>query len=77
MVSLELLLVTFLLTDTRSMDDVDGPAVAKRVYYELFREGSEFIEPDSIPYALDAAVGELRARKVHPSRWAPYIHLGI
>ena len=59
------------------MDDVDGPAVAKRVYEEIFNCDSEYIDPDTIPYALDAAVGELRQRKLHPSRWAPYIHLGI
>jgi len=59
------------------MGDVDGPAVAKRVYEEIFSGDSEFIEPETIPYALDAAVGELRQRKLHPSRWAPYIHLGI
>lgn len=59
------------------MDDVDGPIVAKRVYEELFGGDAEFFEPDSIPYALDSAVGELRAKKVHPSRWALYIHMGI
>lgn len=60
------------------MGDIDGPAVAKRVYEEIFGGDSEYIDPDSIPYALDAAVGELRQRKLHPSRWAPCnIHLGI
>lgn len=59
------------------MGDVDGPAVAKRVYEEIFSSDSEYIDPDAIPYALDTAVAELRQRKLHPSRWAPYIHLGI
>lgn len=59
------------------MYDVDGPSVAKRVYEEMFRGDAEFLEPDIIPYALDAAVTELREHKVHPRRWAPYIHLGI
>ena len=59
------------------MGDIDGPEVAKKVYEEIFSGDSEFIDPDIIPYALDNAVGELRKRKLHPSRWAPYIHLGI
>lgn len=64
-------------TYNRPIGDVDGPAVAKRVYEEIFGGDSEYIDSESIPYALDAAVGELRHRKLHPSRWASYIHLGI
>lgn len=59
------------------MGDVDGPAVATRVYEELFSDESEYLDADSVPYALDAAIGELRRQNLHPSRWAPYIHLGI
>lgn len=61
----------------RSMGDMDGPVVAKRVYEELFRGKEEYLDPDSIPYALDAAVGSLREQRLHPSRWAPYVHFGI
>lgn len=56
-----------LICTCRSMDDVDGPAVARQVYKELFSGDSEFFDPDSIPYALDATVAELRNKKVHLS----------
>jgi hypothetical protein len=59
------------------MGDVDGPVVAREVYTDLFDGEGEFLDPDAIPYALDAAVTRLRERGLHPSRWAPYIHLGI
>ena len=61
----------------RSMGDMDGPAVAKRVYTELFKGDSEYLDPEAIPYGLDAAVQELRAKGVHPSRWGTYIHFGL
>jgi hypothetical protein len=59
------------------MGDVDGPVVARKVYADLFGRDGEFLEPDDIPYALDAAVSDLREKGLHPSRWAPYIHLGM
>lgn len=59
------------------MDDVDGPIVAERVYKNLFQSPSEYLDPDSIPYALDEVVSELRSQGLHPSRWAPYVHFGI
>lgn len=59
------------------MNDIDGPIVAKRVYEELFRGDDEYLHPDCVPYALDAAVHELRGQNLHPSRWAPYVHFGI
>lgn len=59
------------------MGDVDGPVVARKVYEELFATESEYLDPDVIPYALDDAVGELRGRRIHPSRWATYVHFGI
>jgi hypothetical protein len=59
------------------MGDVDGPVVARTVYQELFGGEGEFLDPDAIPYALDAAVRRLREEGRHPSRWAPYIHLGV
>jgi hypothetical protein len=59
------------------MSDIDGPMVAKRVYEELFHANAEYLDPDAIPYALDAAVADLRAEGLHPSRWAPYVHFGI
>jgi hypothetical protein len=47
------------------------------VYADLFGGNSEFLDPDDIPYALDAAISVLREKGLHPSRWAPYIHLGM
>lgn len=61
----------------RSMHDTDGPLVARVFYRELFRGEGEYIDPDNVAYALDAAVHELRRLGLPPSRWAPYIHLGI
>ncbi|EIN04386.1 hypothetical protein PUNSTDRAFT_146593 [Punctularia strigosozonata HHB-11173 SS5] len=60
-----------------SMEDVDGPMIASHIYKELFHGGSEHLDPDIIPYALDSAVRKLREVETSPSRWAPYIHLGM
>jgi hypothetical protein len=56
------------------MNDLDGPFVAERVYGAIFHEGK--LDLDAVPYALDAAVRELRETGVHPSRWATYVHIG-
>jgi CHAT domain-containing protein len=61
-----------------SMGDVDGPIVAQTVYRELFKgSDSEVLDFDIVPYALDEAVQKLRAQGLEPSRWAPYIHIGM
>jgi CHAT domain-containing protein len=60
-----------------SMGDVDGPIVAKNVYKELFAGNGDMLDFDTIPYALDAATRKLRAQGLEPSRWAPYIHIGM
>ena len=59
------------------MDDVDGPVIAQTVYEELYRAGTEVLDPDVIPYALDLGVRKLRAKGLAASRWAPYVHLGM
>jgi hypothetical protein len=59
------------------MADVDGPFVAESVYRQIFAGPSEYIDPDDVAYALDAAVDQLRRNHPEPSRWAPYIHLGL
>ena len=60
------------------MEDVDGPLIAKIVYEEIFKGNSDTIDPDSVPYALDAAIQKLRALDPSsPARWATYIHLGM
>ncbi|EIN09309.1 hypothetical protein PUNSTDRAFT_67520, partial [Punctularia strigosozonata HHB-11173 SS5] len=60
-----------------SMQDVDGPMIAQSVYRDIFAGDSELLDPDDVAYALDAAVQNLRRAHPDPSRWAPYIHLGI
>jgi hypothetical protein len=59
------------------MEDVDGPMIAKVVYEELFKDCSQMLDPDAVPYALDAAVQRLRQVQSAPSRWATYVHLGM
>jgi hypothetical protein len=58
----------------RGMHDADGPAVA-RVFYERLLESDE-ITADDVPYALDAAVQELKKTGAPPNRWAPFVHFG-
>jgi CHAT domain-containing protein len=60
-----------------SMGDIDGPIVAKTVYEELFAGDGDILDFNVVPYALDAAVRKLRAQGLEPSRWAPYIHIGM
>jgi hypothetical protein len=59
------------------MDDGDGPIVARTVYQEIFRENPALLDMDVIPYALDEAMRVLRQGGASPSRWAPYVHIGI
>ena len=59
------------------MDDVDGPIIAKKVYENIIKNDSEYLDSTAIPYALDDAVQQLRAKSLNSSRWAPYIHFGI
>jgi hypothetical protein len=59
------------------MADVDGPMIAESVYKDIFDNDGDYVNPDDVVYALDAAVQRLRRLHPDPSRWAPYIHLGI
>jgi hypothetical protein len=63
-----------LLTIIRAISDSDGPKVAQWFYEELFARDEA--DGDSVAYALDAAVGQLRASGVSPERWVPFIHMG-
>jgi hypothetical protein len=67
-------IIECLLTMIRAIRDDDGPKVAKWFYEELFAK--EVVDGDSVAYALDTAVGKLRASGVSPERWAPFIHVG-
>jgi CHAT domain-containing protein len=60
-----------------SMGDVDGPLLARTVYEELFAGDCVMVDFGMVPYALDAAVRKLRAQGLEPSRWAPYVHIGM
>jgi hypothetical protein len=62
------------LTSGRAITDIDGPKVSKWFYEELLAK--EVVNADSVAYALDSAVGKLRASGVSPERWAPFIHMG-
>ncbi|KAJ7677112.1 CHAT domain-containing protein [Mycena polygramma] len=59
-----------------SMNDSDGPVVAKIVYSHLFRRGTEPQASDAAE-ALQLAVRELKKMKVPYERWVPFIHMGI
>jgi hypothetical protein len=62
----------------REMEDADGPQVAAHVYEELLRGDEKgLLEPDVIPYALEAAVDRLRKKGLAPLRWATYVHMGL
>jgi hypothetical protein len=57
------------------MGDEDGPTIARKVYATLFAQDS--VSAEDVPYALDAAVQELRSAGLPPTRWATFIHLGV
>jgi CHAT domain-containing protein len=59
----------------RSMNDDDGPFVAKIVYEELCSRNA--LDVTDVPYALDIAVQEMRKRGLPSNRWAPFIHMGV
>ena len=56
------------------MNDEDGPRIAQLFYEKLLAE--DVITLDSIPYALDCAISQLRKSGVAPDRWATFIHMG-
>ncbi|KAF8905820.1 CHAT domain-containing protein [Gymnopilus junonius] len=60
-----------------TMNDNDGPQVAQMIYEELFNNMDSVLDPNVIPYALDAAVRKFQENGIHPSRWATYIHVGM
>lgn len=63
----------------RSMNDNDGPDIARSIYGELFKrvDSNQPLDFDVVPWALDSAIRKLQEKGVHPSRWATYIHIGI
>lgn len=58
------------------MNDADGPLIAETIYRALLESDGDYLDPEVVPYALDAAVANLRQRGCHLSRWAPYVHIG-
>jgi CHAT domain-containing protein len=59
-----------------SMDDRDGPLVAKLFYSHLLRGGHQPQATDAAE-ALHLAVQELKRRNVSYERWIPFIHMGV
>ncbi|KAJ7501789.1 CHAT domain-containing protein [Mycena galericulata] len=59
-----------------SMNDADGPVVAKSVYSQLFKDGRQPQASDAAQ-ALHLAVEKLKAGNVSYERWIPFIHMGI
>jgi hypothetical protein len=59
------------------MGDIDGPIVAMKVHGALLGGKGDGLDMDAVPYALDQATRSLRELGLPPSRWAPYVHLGI
>ncbi|KAJ3565059.1 hypothetical protein NP233_g7889 [Leucocoprinus birnbaumii] len=59
-----------------SINDDDGPVVARVVYEHLFHPGSERSAVDSAE-ALKKAVDHLREMGVPTYRWVPFIHIGV
>lgn len=45
----------------RFMRDLEGPQVAESTYSALFKDGdgSKFLDPEIIPYALDEAIASM------------------
>ncbi|KAG8877655.1 hypothetical protein FRB97_003209 [Tulasnella sp. 331] len=60
-----------------SMDDEDGPKVAKIFYEYMFRNGPEGVDCRDAAKALSRAVKRLRVRRVPLERWINFVHLGI
>jgi hypothetical protein len=59
----------------RAMGDRDGPDITEWFYKKLF--AGKTVDVDTVAYALDYAVSQLRARgDVPPERWATFIHMG-
>ncbi|KAJ7479012.1 CHAT domain-containing protein [Mycena latifolia] len=56
-----------------SMNDADGPVVARSVYSHLFRDHKQ-PQASEAAEALQLAVNVLKARN---ERWIPFIHLGV
>ncbi|MET8134332.1 CHAT domain-containing protein [Streptomyces sp. NPDC005251] len=59
------------------MTDASGPRVAAAVYDMLTSGGAVDLDSGGCPYALHAAVRELRGRRpAHPAAWAAHVHVG-
>ncbi|KAF8210986.1 CHAT domain-containing protein [Mycena galopus ATCC 62051] len=59
-----------------SMNDTDGPLVARSVYSHLFHDHKQ-PQASEAAEALQLAVEVLKASNVEYERWIPFIHLGV
>ena len=62
---------------SRPVSDDAGVFVAEYVYKKLFKSGSDVINLDTIPYALDDAAQLLRKSDDYNAyEWATLVHMG-
>ena len=63
------------------MQDSIGIGIAKTLYQHLYKDPHKPLNPDTVAFALDKAVEELRTsaqgKDMLPSVWAPFIHIGL
>ncbi|KAJ7218572.1 CHAT domain-containing protein [Mycena pura] len=59
-----------------SMNDLDGPIVAKAFYSHLFQNSRKPQATDAAE-ALHVAVKELKKQNIPYERWIPFIHMGV
>ena len=65
----------------RSMQDSVGIAIAKTLYQHLYVDPLKPLKPETVAFALDKAVEELRTsapgEDMLPSIWPPFVHIGL
>jgi CHAT domain-containing protein len=60
-----------------AMDDEDGPYVAEDFYQHMFRNlGSGKVDFRDAATAINLATREMRKKKLPPSRWVNFVHIG-
>jgi len=60
-----------------SVGDKDALSVAKEVYGELFKDGTDQASASKAAHALQQAILSLRANNVPLARWVPFVHFGL
>jgi tetratricopeptide (TPR) repeat protein/CHAT domain-containing protein len=60
-----------------AMVDDDGPVIAHAFYTHMFRNGAGTVNLRDAAEALNVATRKLRQKKVSPSQWINFIHIGV